>query len=45
MTAPQDAPPAEPDSQPVDPDYQQSLDAGLTETFEDYCKRTSKEAA
>lgn len=30
--------------QPVDPDFQESINAGLTETFEDYCKRTSKEA-
>lgn len=43
MTGPQAAPPAEPDSRPVDPDFQASIDAGLTETFEDYCKRTSRE--
>lgn len=37
--------PAAPDvaSREVDPDFQASIDAGLTETFEDYCKRTSKE--
>jgi hypothetical protein len=43
MTGPEPAPPEEPDRRPVDPDYQQSLDAGLTESFEDFCQRISKE--
>ncbi|MFF2383672.1 hypothetical protein [Streptomyces sp. NPDC058108] len=25
-------------------DYQQSIDSGLTESFEDFCKRISKES-
>ena len=37
--------PAAPDvaGRKVDPDFQASIDTGLTETFEDYCTRTSKE--
>lgn len=27
----------------TDPDYQASVDAGLTESFEDFCKRISRE--
>lgn len=26
---------------PVDPDFQASIDGGFTESFEDYCTRTS----
>ncbi|GAA4823796.1 hypothetical protein [Streptomyces ziwulingensis] len=29
----------------VDPDFQASIDSGLTETFEDFCQRISKAAA
>lgn len=43
MTSPETAPPAEPTSRPVDTDYQASIDSGLTESFEDFCQRISKE--
>ncbi|MER8004827.1 hypothetical protein [Streptomyces sp. NPDC094149] len=30
---------------PVDSDYQQSVDGGFTESFEDYCTRISRQEA